>query len=110
MGREAGPGAIALIAISRQCHCTNVTLRSFLNPNAPSRALKKNDVSELTEPESFQDAQSGSASATDMPSTSRRKWDYESLAVVPELAAAFRAFAFRALCQESVLFLEEVSK
>ncbi|CAM9933000.1 unnamed protein product, partial [Sphacelaria rigidula] len=37
-------------------------------------------------------------------------WNYEVLAANPRLASAFRTFAFRALCQESVLFLEEVTK
>lgn len=38
------------------------------------------------------------------------KWDYEKIARVPELASAFRAFAHRALCKESVCFLEEVTR
>lgn len=68
------------------------------------------DLSELTESGSFQDSQSGSVSASDVTTPRRRKWSYESLAAVPGMAAAFRAFAFRALCQESVLFLEEIVK
>ena len=37
-------------------------------------------------------------------------WSYDKMASVPKMAEAFRAFAWRALCQESVMFLEEVSK
>lgn len=70
--------------------------------------MKNTSPSEQTEPNSFND--SGSASASDMNAARRRRWSYESLAAVPEMAVAFRAFSFRALCQESVLFLEEVSK
>lgn len=40
----------------------------------------------------------------------REKWDYEKIASVPEVASAFRAFAHRALCKESVSFLEEVKR
>lgn len=43
-------------------------------------------------------------------STLRTKWSYDKMAAVPAVAEAFRAFAWRALCQESVMFLEEVSK
>ncbi|CAB1112271.1 unnamed protein product [Ectocarpus sp. CCAP 1310/34] len=32
------------------------------------------------------------------------------MAKVPEVAEAFRGFAHRALCQESIMFLEEVTK
>lgn len=38
------------------------------------------------------------------------KWDYELIASVPEMAETFRTFANRALCQESVCFLEEVTR
>lgn len=37
-------------------------------------------------------------------------WNYDKMASVPEVAEAFRAFAWRALCQESVMFLEEVAR
>lgn len=37
-------------------------------------------------------------------------WTYEHVAAVPEVAAEFEEFARRALCQESVLFLQEVSR
>ncbi|CAM9709543.1 unnamed protein product [Ascophyllum nodosum] len=37
-------------------------------------------------------------------------WSYDKMASVPKMAEAFREFAWRALCQESVMFLEEVSK
>lgn len=37
-------------------------------------------------------------------------WTYDKIAANPHMAAAFRAFANRALCQESVWFLEEVSR
>lgn len=40
----------------------------------------------------------------------RTEWSYDKMASVPAVADAFRAFAWRALCQESVMFLEEVSK
>lgn len=43
-------------------------------------------------------------------STLRTKWSYDKMAAVPAVAEAFRTFAWRALCQESVMFLEEVSK
>lgn len=43
-------------------------------------------------------------------STLRTKWSYDRIATVPAVEEAFRAFAWRALCQESVMFLEEVSK
>ena len=43
-------------------------------------------------------------------STLRTKWSYDKMAGVPAVAEAFRAFAWRALCQESVMFLEEVTK
>lgn len=42
--------------------------------------------------------------------TLRTKWSYDKMAAVPAVAEAFRAFAWRALCQESVMFLEEVTK
>ncbi|CAM9173461.1 unnamed protein product [Ectocarpus fasciculatus] len=44
------------------------------------------------------------------PSTVRTKWSYDTMATVPEVAEAFRGFAHRALCQESIMFLEEVAK
>lgn len=75
---------------------------------AALRALKTTSPSQQTEPNSFND--SGSASASEVNAARRRRWSYESLASVPEMAVAFRSFSFRALCQESVLFLEEVSK
>lgn len=37
-------------------------------------------------------------------------WTYERVAAVPEFAAAFEEFARKALCQESVLFLQEVTR
>ncbi|CAM9916653.1 unnamed protein product, partial [Sphacelaria rigidula] len=37
-------------------------------------------------------------------------WNYEKIAKDPKVADAFRAFAHRALCQESVSFLEEVTR
>ena len=37
-------------------------------------------------------------------------WTYDKIAVNSPMAEAFRAFANRALCQESVWFLEEVSR
>lgn len=40
----------------------------------------------------------------------RQRWNYERIASFPGLADAFRAFAHRALCQESVCFLEEVTR
>lgn len=40
----------------------------------------------------------------------RRRWNYETIARIPAMAQAFRAFAHRALCQESVAFLEEVAR
>ncbi|CAM9817612.1 unnamed protein product [Ectocarpus sp. 6 AP-2014] len=43
-------------------------------------------------------------------STVRTKWSYDTMATVPEVAEAFRGFAHRALCQESIMFLEEVTK
>eukprot|EP00752_Nemacystus_decipiens_P007141 g6394.t1 len=43
-------------------------------------------------------------------STLRTEWSYDKMATVPAVAEAFRAFAWRALCQESVMFLEEVAK
>ena len=70
--------------------------------------MKKAGSFNGTEPTSF--GESGSASESDIKAARRRKWNYETLATVPEMAVAFRAFSFRALCQESVLFLEEVSK
>lgn len=44
------------------------------------------------------------------PSTVGTKWSYDAMATVPEVAEAFRGFAHRALCQESIMFLEEVAK
>ena len=49
-------------------------------------------------------------STTVMASAMRTKWSYDKMASVPAVAEAFRAFAWRALCQESIMFLEEVSK
>ncbi|CAM9245243.1 unnamed protein product, partial [Sphacelaria rigidula] len=37
-------------------------------------------------------------------------WTYERVAAVPEFTAAFEEFARKALCQESVLFLQEVTR
>lgn len=37
-------------------------------------------------------------------------WNYETIARDPEVSEAFREFAHRALCQESVDFLEEVTR
>lgn len=37
-------------------------------------------------------------------------WTYEHVVAVPEVGAAFEDFARRALCHESVLFLQEVSR
>lgn len=37
-------------------------------------------------------------------------WTYDKIAVDNSMAEAFRVFANRALCQESVWFLEEVSR
>eukprot|EP00903_Cladosiphon_okamuranus_P005905 g5839.t1 len=53
---------------------------------------------------------SDSENEPDDGSTLRTKWSYDKMAAVPAVAEAFRAFAWRALCQESVMFLEEVSK
>ncbi|CAM9534377.1 unnamed protein product [Sphacelaria rigidula] len=52
---------------------------------------------------------------TSMPSSASTgiespKWSYDKMAQMPAVAEAFRAFAWRALCQESVMFLEEVRK
>lgn len=43
-------------------------------------------------------------------STVRTKWSYDTMATVPEVEEAFRGFAHRALCQESIMFLKEVAK
>ncbi|CAM9298964.1 unnamed protein product [Scytosiphon promiscuus] len=40
----------------------------------------------------------------------RTNWSYDKMASVPAVAEAFRAFAWRALCHESVMFLEEVAR
>lgn len=40
----------------------------------------------------------------------RGGWNYETIASTPLVADAFRSFAKRALCLESVCFLEEVSR
>ncbi|CAM9915419.1 unnamed protein product [Ectocarpus fasciculatus] len=40
----------------------------------------------------------------------QQMWTYDKIAVNSPMAEAFRAFANRALCQESVWFLEEVSR
>lgn len=73
--------------------------------------MKRGPLSDLTDPDStLESLESHSASANDMQTPRRRKWTYESLAVVPGLASSFRQFAFRALCQESVIFLEEINK
>lgn len=37
-------------------------------------------------------------------------WNYEKIAQNEAMAEAFRAFANRALCQESLWFLEEVAR
>lgn len=73
--------------------------------------MKKVDAPEVTERDSLRDPHSCSAFASN-PATSNywQKWSYETLVSVPELASAFRAFAFKALCLDSVEFLEEVSK
>ncbi|CAM9298667.1 unnamed protein product [Scytosiphon promiscuus] len=41
---------------------------------------------------------------------SPQMWTYDKIAADQSMAAAFRSFANRALCQESVWFLEEVSR
>ncbi|CAM9900504.1 unnamed protein product, partial [Laminaria digitata] len=41
---------------------------------------------------------------------SQHMWNYDKIAANEGMAEAFRAFANRALCQESVWFLEEVSR
>lgn len=41
---------------------------------------------------------------------SQHMWNYDKIAANEAMAEAFRAFANRALCQESVWFLEEVSR
>ena len=65
----------------------------------------------MTESDSQLDSQESlPASGSDVALPRKRTWSYETLAAVPGMAAAFRAFAFRALCQESVLFLEEAKK
>eukprot|EP00904_Undaria_pinnatifida_P008877 jgi/Undpi1/5119/HiC_scaffold_19.g08471.m1 len=75
------------------------------------RALKKRRWSKLTESDSQLDSQESlPASGSDAALPRKKSWSYENLAAVPGMAAAFRAFAFRALCQESVLFLEEAKK
>lgn len=61
------------------------------------------------------DSRSDSCGSHTEPSSMRssapsRMWSYDRMAAVPAVAEAFRAFAWRALCQESVMFLEEVSK
>lgn len=38
------------------------------------------------------------------------QWSYDKMTTMPAVAEAFRVFAWRALCQESVMFLEEVTK
>ena len=42
--------------------------------------------------------------------SSQHMWNYDKIAANDGMAEAFRAFANRALCQESVWFLEEVSR
>lgn len=37
-------------------------------------------------------------------------WSYDFVASTPEMASSFEEFARKALCQESVLFLQEVSR
>eukprot|EP00904_Undaria_pinnatifida_P008883 jgi/Undpi1/5124/HiC_scaffold_19.g08476.m1 len=67
--------------------------------------------SEITEPDSQLERQNSQCEFTgELGTPHRRHWSYENLAAVPGMAAAFRAFAFRALCEESVVFLEEVSR
>lgn len=41
---------------------------------------------------------------------SQHMWNYDKIAMNEPMAEAFRAFANRALCQESVWFLEEVAR
>lgn len=84
------------------------------------RRRKTLDLSALMEPharsndtsEDGRDDPNGpmTVSTAVMASTMRTKWSYDKMASVPAVAEAFRAFASRALCQESILFLEEVSK
>lgn len=41
---------------------------------------------------------------------SQHMWNYDKIAANEDMAEAFRTFANRALCQESVWFLEEVAR
>lgn len=50
------------------------------------------------------------SSSVEESSYSQNLWNYEKIAANPSVAEAFRAFANRALCQESIWFLEEVSR
>eukprot|EP00903_Cladosiphon_okamuranus_P005900 g5834.t1 len=52
----------------------------------------------------------GSRGSADSGGYSQHMWNYDKIAMNPPLAEAFKAFANRALCQESVWFLEEVSR
>lgn len=76
------------------------------------------DVSAVVDPEirsnetseDGHDLESSVLSTNTLASTMRTKWSYDKMASVPAVAEAFRAFAWRALCQESIMFLEEVAK
>lgn len=74
---------------------TDLSLRS------PSSSQNNQDASEFERSVDGQDM---------TPSTLRARWSYDKMAAVPLVAEAFRAFAWRAMCQESVMFLEEVTK
>lgn len=74
-----------------------ISCASVAGTEIPSRFGSPNDDGEG-------DARGGGSSAAS------KKWSYDRMAARPGMAEAFREFAWRALCQESVMFLEEVTK
>ena len=75
-----------------------------------SLTSSQEDQSYVSESEGDLGGDGGSGVVRTSSMTLRTKWSYEKMAQVPAVAEAFRAFAWRALCQESVMFLEEVTK
>lgn len=91
------PPSLTLIALSR-CLLTRPSCLSLVPSSHRPRDHDGQEEGLRDREESGENAQSP------------HMWTYDKIAANPSMASAFRTFANRALCQESVWFLEEVSR
>ncbi|CAN0197226.1 unnamed protein product [Pylaiella littoralis] len=105
------------IGASRKVHARSSKDRIFrtmncavIDDSGSGTDLSLRSLSSRRNSGDFSDSRQGGDVEAMTPSALRTRWSYDNMASVPAVQDAFRAFASRALCQESIMFLDEVAK